>query len=376
MDFNLSDEQKQLKASITAFTKKEIEPIAGEMDREGRIPDPLIEKMAKLGLLGMTIPQVYGGAGASTLDCALSVEALAYSATGAWWLIAFSASIPACIVAYGTDEQKRSFLRAVCEGAMIPSIQFTEPDTGSDPKAITTTSKPVDDYYLVNGAKRFSTFASRKGFAIVYANDDTGRVSAFVIPKFLPGYSVGKVFELMGSGGIETCDVYFDDMKIKRSDMLGEKGRGMDILTNWIADEKILQCAACIGLGQAALDEAISFSKTRRVQKGVQADFQGIRWLLADMYSQLEAARWLTYRTAFLRESAASDWILQAAATKNFVVPAILNTVELSRRIHGSYGYTREFKIERIYRAVAGASVIAVSNEINKSIVAAALVNR
>jgi alkylation response protein AidB-like acyl-CoA dehydrogenase len=375
MNFNLTDEQKQLKESVTIFTRKEIEPLSHELDREGRIPDQLIEKMAKMGLLGMSIPQEYGGVGASDTDCALAVEALAYSATGVWWLTAFSASIPSCIIRHGTSKQKKAYLRAVCEGTMIPSIQFTEPETGSDPKAIVTSFVSDGDHCTINGAKRFSTFAARKGYAIVYAKGETGQISALIVPKFIPGYSVGKDFELMGSGGIETCDVFYDGVKVPTVNILGEKGRGMEILSAWIADEKILQCAACVGLGQAALDEAVSFSKTRRVRKGVQADFQGIRWMLADMYSQLEAARWLTYRTAFLKETAAPDWTTQAAATKNFVVPTVQKIAEFSRRIHGSYGYTREFKTERIYRAAAGASVIAVSNEINKSIVGAALLD-
>jgi alkylation response protein AidB-like acyl-CoA dehydrogenase len=373
MDFSLSDEQKQLKESVAAFTKKEIEPVAPELDRAGEIPEPLVEQMARLGLLGMTLPLAYGGAGTSDLDCALAVEALAYSGTAAWWLVAFSASIPACIVSYGSEEQKRSYLPPVCKGSMIPSIQFTEPDTGSDPKAITTTLVPEADHYRITGAKRFSTFANRKGFAIVYGKDDTDQISAFIVPKFLPGYSVGKIFELMGSGGVESCDVYYDEVRIPSANLLGNKGRGMEILLSWIANEKIQQCAACVGLAQAALDEAVTFSKSRNLRKGVQADLQGIRWMIADMYSQLEAARWLTYRTAFLKGAACPDWMIQAAATKNFVVPAAMNVVELSRRIHGSYGYTREFKIERLYRAVAGASVIAVSNEINKSMVGAAL---
>jgi alkylation response protein AidB-like acyl-CoA dehydrogenase len=162
MDFNLSDEQKQLKESVKAFTKKEIEPIAHEMDREGKISEDLIGKMAGMGLLGMTLPQEHGGADASDLDCALAVEEVAYSGTGAWWLVAFSASIPACIVKYGTKEQKRSYLRPVCEGAMIPSIQFTEPDTGSDPKSITTTLVPEGNTYIITGAKRLAPLRRKR----------------------------------------------------------------------------------------------------------------------------------------------------------------------------------------------------------------------
>lgn len=374
MDFNLSNEQEQLIKTLKIFTEKEIEPNASEIDYKGRIPDRLIKKMSQMGLLGMTIPQEYGGPGASYLDCILTVEQLAYSATGVWWLVAFSSSIPGCIVTYGNETQKKAYLKEVCLGKLIPSIQFTEAETGSDPRGITTSIKKDGDSYLINGMKRFSTFAAREGYSILYGKDDQDQISALIVPKFIQGYSTSKNFKLMGSGGMEAADAYYDEVKVPAENILGEKGQGMSILTDWIADEKIQQCAACVGLSQAALDEATSFSKTRRTGKGFQSDLQGVRWMLAEMYASLVAARWLTRRAACLKSDNSPIWMTEAAAAKVFVVPAAIKIVELSRRIHGSYGYTKDYKIERIYRAVAGASAIAVSNEINKSIVAASLV--
>ncbi len=374
MNFDLSDEQIRLKSTLKKFVEKEIEPSANEMDSQGIIPEGLLKKMSHMGLLGMTIPQKYGGAGASYPDCILAVEQLAYSATGVWWLVAFTSSIPGCIVNHGTEAQKESCLYAVCRGMMIPSIQFTEAETGSDPRAVTTTVHEAEGRYVINGMKRFSTFAAREGYSILYGKDDEGGISAVIVPKFLPGYSVSTHYHLMGSGGMEAVDAYYDGVEVPVENLLGRKGRGMNLLLEWIADEKIQQCAACVGLGQAAMDEAVAFAKTRKAGRGLQSDLQGIRWMLAEMAARLEAARWLTYRASHLKEVGFPGWMKEAAAAKIFVVPAAMEVVEQSRRIHGSYGYTKDFKIERIYRAVAGASAIAVSNEINKSIVGAALV--
>ena len=373
MEFRLTEEQILLKKTVQEFTHREIEPHAHEMDRSNRLPDDMILKLAGLQLLGMILPREYGGIGVSSLDCLLYIEQMSYSGVPAWWLLAFANTIPGCILKFGTEEQKKKFLPSVCSGQVYPSIQFTEAATGSDPRALITTAVPEGESFRVNGMKRFSTFGARNGFAVLYARDGDKRCTAFIIEKNAPGYSTSKPYELMGGGGVEAVDVYFDQLKVPAGNILGERGRGFDMLQFWVADEKIQQCGACLGMAQAALDEAVNYAGTREVMEKTQANLQGIRWMMAEMYSQLEAARWMTYRAACLKDQEDSKWITEAAATKLFTVPATMEVVEMSRRIHGGYGYTREFKIERLYRAIAGASAIAVSLEINKSIVAAQL---
>ncbi len=373
MDFRLKEEQRMLQAMVKDFTGNEIEPIAPIIDREGRLPDDLIHKMSQIGLLGMTIPKEYGGSGAGNLACALVCEQIAYSGTGAWWLAAFNNSIPECIVRFGSPELKALYLPKVCEGKSYSSIQFTEEDTGSDPEALKTTAVPDGDDYIINGMKRFSTFGARDGYAVLYAKDETGKCTAFVIDKNVKGYTTGKVWDLMGGGGIEAVDVYLQDLRVPGTHILGQKGDGFNILLHWIAAEKITQCAACVGIAQAALDEAVKYARTRISRGKPISALQGIRWMLADMYVKLQAARWMTYRIAYLQDTGDPDWMTEATAAKVFVVPAAMEIVEIARRIHGGYGYTREFKIERLYRAVAGASAVAVSLEINKSMIGAFL---
>ena len=375
MDFNLTEDQLMLQTTVREFTEREIEPIAAQLDREGKLPDDLIKKMAGIGLLGMTIPRQYGGTEMGNLNCILACEQVAYSGTGAWWLVGFQNSISECIAHFGSEELKQKYIRPLCEGTAYASIQFTEEETGSDPESLITTARPDGDNYVINGMKRFSTFGARDGYAVLYTKDEDGACTAFVIEKNVPGYSSTKVWELMGGGGIEAADVYFEAMRVPRASMLGEKGKGFEALLFWISTEKIEQCAACVGIAQAALDEATTYIKSRTVRGKPISGMQGIRWQLADMQAKLEAARWLTYRAAFLQDQSSPSWMTEAAAAKLFVVPAAIEIVETARRIHGAYGYTREFKIERLSRAVAGAASVATSLEINRSIVGAAMLH-
>lgn len=375
MDFNLTEDQLMLQTTVKEFTEREIEPIAAQLDREGKLPDDLIKKMAGIGLLGMTIPRQYGGTEVGNVNCALACEQVAYSGTGAWWLVGFQNSISECIAHFGSEELKQKYIRPLCEGTAYASIQFTEEETGSDPESLITTARPDGDYYMINGMKRFSTFGARDGYAVLYTKDEDGACTAFVIEKNIPGYSSTKVWELMGGGGIEAADVYFEDMRVLRASMLGEKGKGFEALLYWISTEKIEQCATCVGIAQAAIDEATTYIKSRTVRGKPISGMQGIRWQLADMQAKLEAARWLTYRAAFVQDQSAPSWMTEAAVAKLFVVPVAIEIVETARRIHGAYGYTREFKIERLSRAVAGAASVATSLEINRSIVGAAMLH-
>lgn len=374
MDFELTTEQKTLQNTVREFSRREIEPDAGLIDSEGKIPEGLPQKLASMGLFGMTIPQQYGGSDAGNLNCVLAIEQLGYSGTGVWWLVAFHNSIPASIVRFGSEELKARYIPSSSDAGVFPSIQFTEEDTGSDADALITTARPEGNSYLINGKKRFITFGERKGYTVVYTKDETSKCSAFVMDKHIPGYTVPETWELMGGGGIEAVDVSFENVRVPGENLLGSKGQGFNILLYWIAIEKIEQCAASVGMAQAALDEAVKYAGSRLSRGKPISGLQGIRWMLAEMYSKIEAARWLTYRTAFLQDRNAENWITEAAATKVFVVPAMIEVVEMARRIHGAYGYTKELKIERLCRAIGGAAVIGTSLEINRSIVGGSLV--
>ncbi|MEK7354255.1 MAG: acyl-CoA dehydrogenase family protein, partial [Chloroflexota bacterium] len=175
MDFNLTEDQLAIQNLAREFSKREIEPVAYKIDRDGRLPDDMIKKCAQNGFLGMTLPKKYGGSEAGHLGCALAIEQLAYSGTGAWWLVGFNNSIPESIAHFGSAAIKEKYLRSFCDGTAYASIQFTEAETGSDPAALTTTSVAEGDSYLINGEKRFSTFGARPGYAVIYTKDEHGK---------------------------------------------------------------------------------------------------------------------------------------------------------------------------------------------------------
>jgi alkylation response protein AidB-like acyl-CoA dehydrogenase len=373
VDFTLTPTQRDLAERARAFSLAEIEPHAAAMDREGRIPDDLLFKLGTAGFLGLAVPPAFGGTGEGHLAAALVVEQLAASGAGAWWLAAFNNSIGATIADHGRADAVRPLVQELCAGRSWASIQFTEEATGSDPDALTTLASKSNDGYTLNGRKRFSTFGSRPGPAMVFAKDEAGGCTSFVVDKSWPGYVPGKVWESLGGGGVEAAEVEYRELTVPEDRLLGEPGRGFAVLLEWIAVEKVQQCAANVGIAQAALHEAVAFARRRSARSRPIADMQGIRWMLAEMQGNLEAARWLTYRTASLLDTRPPGWMDQAALAKVFVVPATIDVTETARRIHGAYGYIKDTAIERLCRAAAGATGVATSLEINRSIVGGAI---
>ena len=298
MDFSLTREQKMIQQAAYDFCRREIEPVAADLDRKGRVPDDLLHQLAALGFFGMTVPADVGGTGAGDFAHLLAIEQLAYAACPAWWPVAFNNSLPQTLYRFGTRAQREKYIRTGMTNGKLFSIQFTEPDTGSDPQALLTTARPEGDGFLLNGQKRFSTFGARPGYALVWADVEHRGCTCFIVEKLAPGYSAPKVWDLMGSGGAEAADVYYNDVRVHENRILGEMGKGMDILLHWIAIEKIEGCMAAVALAQAALDEAIAYTTNRKVAGRPMANMQGIRFELAQIYATIQTCRWMVYRTA------------------------------------------------------------------------------
>jgi alkylation response protein AidB-like acyl-CoA dehydrogenase len=275
---------------------------------------------------------------------------------------------------YASEDIATKYVRPVCDGEAYASTAFTEAATGSDPKAIETVAVPDGDYYVIDGSKRFITNGAEDGPAVIYAKDDSGKITAFVVEKNCSGYSTSQPWELMGMRGQGAVDLYLDKVRVHNGNMIGEKGEGFDILLRWIACEKIQQSAGSVGIAQAALDEAVNYAKERLVRERPLSSMQAIQWMLAEMKTRIEAARWLTYRAAFLQDSG-MDIRTEAAVVKLFAVPAATEVTGMSLRVHGAYGYTKDFKIERLYRAAKSAEVVATSLELQRTIIASALIS-
>ena len=373
MDFNLSAESKMMVKAARDFAEREIEPIAAKIEKEDEIPDDILKKFADAKMLGMMVPKEYGGVGSSALNVILITEEVGKCGSSAFWVMAMNNSVVETIYLWGSEELKKKFIPLLCDGTHYAAVAFTEPGTGSDPTAITTTAIPDGDHYILNGTKRFITGGHRKGYGIFYAKDETEKVTAFIVDKSSEGYSSSKPWGLMGLGGQGLVDVFLKDVRVPNENMLGEKGKGFPILLRWIAAERVQQMAFMVGAGQACLDESLKYSKERIVRGKPMTAMQGFQWMLAEMHASIEACRWWTYRIASKQDEGGSIE-MDSAALKLFVVPTIQEVARKALQFHGSYGYCRDYKVERLYRVIAHAGITASSTELQKTIVGSTLV--
>jgi len=372
MDFMLSGESKMMVKAAREFTEREIEPIIPTIEKENELPDELLVTFARAKMLGMMVPREYGGLGSTALNVILIAEELAKSGSAAPFIMAMNNSVAETIYYWGSEEVRKRFIPLLCDGSCYATMAFTEPGTGSDPTAITTTAAPDGDSYILNGTKRFITMGHKKGYGIFYAKDETGRVTAFIVDKGSEGYTWSKPWALMGLAGQGLVDVFLKDVRVPAGNILGEKGKGFHILLRWIAGERIQQMAFMVGMGQACLDESLKFANERMVRARPMTAMQGFQWMLAEMHASIEACRWWTYRVA-CKQDEGGDFQVDSAALKLFVVTTIQEAARKALQIHGSYGYCKDYKIERLYRTIAHAGVTASSTEIQKTLVGSAL---
>ncbi|MFH1350853.1 MAG: acyl-CoA dehydrogenase family protein [Pseudomonadota bacterium] len=372
MDFRLSPESKMMVKAARDFANQAIEPIAAKIEEEDALPDDILEKFASAKMLGMMLPKEYGGTASTALNMILITEELGKCSSAAYWPMAMNNSAAETIYHWGSEDQRKQFIPPLCDGSSYASVAFTEPGTGSDPTVITTTAVPDGDYYILNGTKRFITNGHKKGVGLFYAKDETGRVTAFIVDKGSEGYSWSKPWALMALGGQGLVDTFLKDVKVPQNNILGEKGKGFPILLRWIAGERVQQMAFMVGIGQACLDESIKYAKERVVRGKPMTAMQGFQWMLAEMHASIEACRWWTYRLA-CKQDEGGDVQIDSSALKLFVVPTIQEVARKALQIHGSYGYCRDYKIERLYRTAAHAGVTASSTEIQKTIVGSSI---
>ena len=372
MDFNLSPESKMIVKAAQDFCEKEVLPITDSIIEKDDYPDDLLTRFAKARMLGLVVPKEYGGVGTSNLNIILIAEELGKTGSVCAYPMLMNNSTAETILHWGSEDVKKRFLPPLCDGSAYASTAFTEPATGSDPTAITTTALPDGDDSIVNGTKRYITSGNKKGFGVFYAKDEDERITAFIVDKGSEGYSWSKPWSLMGLAGQGLVDVFLKDVKVPKQDILGDKGKGFHILLRWIAGERVQQMAFMMGMGQECLNESLKFVKQRMVRGRPLAAMQGFQWMLAEMHASIEACRWWTYRIAS-KQDHSEDIQMDSAALKLFVVPAIQEVARKGLQIHGSYGYCKDYKIERLYRAIAHAGITASSTEIQKTLVGSAL---
>jgi alkylation response protein AidB-like acyl-CoA dehydrogenase len=374
MDFELTEEQKMFQKLARDFADREIEPIADEIDREAKVPNDMLKKMADVGLLGILIPEEYGGLGMSIMTYILALEQLHYPVTAVTWFMA-GQGLYELFGLCGTEEQKKEHIPPIVAGEFVPSGCFTEAATGSDPRLFVTTAVLEKGYWVINGVKRFATFGNQtKGFAIIYCKTGGNDVSGILVPRNTLGYSFSKPWGLMGCRGLESVDVFLRDVKVPESNVLGQPGMGMGLLAEMVVEGRLAIAIRSVACGQRSLDEAIKYAKERKTFKGPIAKMQGHQWLLAEMVSRVEASRLLTYKAAFLKEQH-KPAAVAASTAKLFAGQAGEWVASQSLQIHGAYGYTTDYKIERIYRAAKQSQIAEGSNEVQRTNIGRALVS-
>ncbi|HEX6140825.1 MAG TPA: acyl-CoA dehydrogenase [Candidatus Limnocylindria bacterium] len=354
MDFSLSPQHEEIRRTVRDFAEREIRPVADELERRGEFPHEIIRKAAALGLLGVPYPEDVGGTGLDALAYAITIEELA-RVSGSVAIIVSAHTSLGCnpIFLAGTDEQKDRYLRPMASGEVIGAYGLTEPDAGSDSRGTRTRARRDGDAWVLNGSKRFITNAGVAGTYIVTALTDreagTGRISAFIVPADAPGFSVGRMEEKMGLHASNTGELLFDECRIPAENLLGEEGEGDKLFLRTLDGGRIGIGAMALGLAQAAYEAASAYAKERRQFDRPIGSFQGVAFMVADMATQIDAARLMVYRAAWLKDQG-RPYSTEAAMAKLFASEVSRQVTNDAVQVHGGYGYVAEYHVERYLR--------------------------
>jgi len=374
VDFALDSEHQLFRERFRAFANEVVVPRAAEIDRTGEFPWDVINAAAELGLLGVPIPEEYGGVGADGLAFALLIEEIAGACgSTALTIAAHTGLVCVPLLMFGNEEQKRRYLTPLAEGKMLGAFGLTEPQAGSDAGATRTTAVRDGNEFVINGQKVFTTNGSIAGVIIVTAVTDpeAGRrgISNIIVPADAPGVSFGQDQEKMGLHGSVTSQVYFQDCRVPVENLLGRPGEGFKQFLQVLDGGRIGIGAMSVGIAQAALRAARNYALEREQFGQRIADFQAISFMLADMATQLEAARWLVYRAAWLKDRGLPH-TTEAAMAKLFASEAAERICHKAIQIHGGYGYTTEYPVERYYRDVRLTEIGEGTSEIQRLVIA------
>ncbi len=377
MDFELSETHQQLRDSVRDFAEREVRPKAIEWDKQERFPSEIVPKLAEMGLLGIRVPEEYGGAAMDTLSYAISVEEIArVDGSLALTVASHNGLGTGHVLAFGSEAQKKKYLPKACSGEWLAAWGLTEPGSGSDASGMTTTAKrdaSSPDHWIINGAKMFITQGSVGGFCVVLAKTTPEKkqkgITAFIVEHGTPGFSASKHLEKLGMRSSDTCELSFEDVRVHDSQRLGAVDHGfLDTLT--ILDKgRVSIGALALGLGRGALELAIAYAKERKQFGKPIADFQAIQWMIADSKAELDAAALLVYRAAVLAD-AGRPFSREASMGKLYASEAATRACQRAVQIHGGYGYTREYQVERHLRDAKLCEIGEGTSEVQRMVIA------
>ncbi|MFB4163905.1 acyl-CoA dehydrogenase family protein [Alteribacillus sp. JSM 102045] len=375
MSISISQEQDLLVNTIKRFSEEKVAPLAEKIETTGEYPDELVEQMNNIGIMGLPYETRYGGGGGSTLTMSMAIEELAK-------VCANTAMVPTTqelgampLIIGGNEEQHKRFLPNISTGDWRVAFALTEPEAGSDVASMRTKAERDGDHYVINGVKRFSSYADIANIICVFAKTDPSKgskgISSFVVNKDeTPGITIGKKENKMGFKGFAACEIYFDNVIVPKENLLSEEGKGFKIAMKTLDKTRPLVAAVGVGLAQGALNYAMDYSK-ERIQFGQPiSDFQGIQWMIADMATEVEAARQLVYKAADVIDQDSLDAPLHGAMAKCFATDIAMKVTTNALQILGGNGYMKDYPMERYFRQAKLLQIVEGTNQIQRNVIA------
>jgi alkylation response protein AidB-like acyl-CoA dehydrogenase len=374
MAYQLSEEQRMIRAMVREFARDVVLPTAAERDKTKKFPAENLKKMGELGLMGMNVPPKYNGAGVDSVSYSLALQEIGYACASTAVVMSVHNSV-ACgpVYLYGSEYLKETYLKPLAAGNMLGSFALTESSAGSDPASQKTKAVKDGDSYIINGTKNFITSGKNSDLTVVTAYTDRDKkhrgISAFIVEKGTPGFHVGKEEDKMGLRASDTVELIFEDCRVPSENLLGQEGDGFVIAMASLDGGRIGIASQSVGLAQACLDAAVSYAKERIQFNKPIFRFQGIRWMIADMATQIEAARLLTFNAA-AKKDRGENFSGAASMAKVFASEMANKVAYHALQIHGGYGYMKEFPVERYYRDVRVFTIYEGTSEIQRKVIA------
>ena len=379
MEFGLSKEHLLAQQLYRSFAEKEVKPLAQELDEEERFPWETVKKMAKYGMMGIPIPKEYGGQGADVLTYIMAVEEMAkVCGTTSVIMSAHTSLCATPILENGTEEQKQKYLVPLAKGEKIGAFGLTEPGAGTDASMQQTKAVLEGDHYVLNGSKIFITNAEAADIFIVMAMTDKSKgtkgISAFIVERDFPGFSVGPHVKKMGIRGSSTCELIFENCIVPKENMLGKEGKGFALAMKTLDGGRIGIAAQALGLAEGAIDEAVKYTKERKQFGRKISQFQNTQFQLADMFAKTEAAKYLVYKAAW-RKGEKLPYTVDAATAKLFAAETAMAVTTKAVQLFGGYGYTRDYPVERMMRDAKITEIYEGTSEVQRMVISGAMLH-
>ena len=377
MDFMLTEQQQMMKKLFAEFAEKDVKPLAAEVDEDERFPRENVEKMKACKMMGIPFSREYGGAGADYLSYILAVEELSKKCGTTGVVLSAHTSLGTWpIEHFGTEEQKNKYLPDLCTGKKLAAFGLTEPNAGTDAAGQQTTAVKDGDDYILNGTKIFITNAGEADVYVIFAMTDktkgTHGISAFIVEKGMPGFTVGQHEKKLGIRGSATSELIFNNVRLSKDHLLGQEGKGFKIAMMTLDGGRIGIAAQALGIAQGAIDETVPYVKARKQFGRSIAKFQNTQFQLADMQVKTDAARWLVYNAAMKKEKGL-PYSVEAAKAKLFAAEVAMEVTTKAIQLMGGYGYTRDYPVERMFRDAKITEIYEGTSEVQRMVISGAM---